>query len=117
MARIGELLASMRKACLLSQAAAAAHIGISETALRRIEDGVRDPSYSTIQKLVTKYGIDPRLLFPRENDPNVTEQFGAALRALCLPPKSTVRILTVVRDALGEQALADAAKGANFPWV
>lgn len=57
-------LISERKKKNLTQKQAASMIGISEVFLRKLESGKKNPSLSTISKLVILYDSEDKELFP-----------------------------------------------------
>ena len=55
-----EALREFRKQALLTQEELAQKCGIGVTAISRIENGHNVPRFSTIRKLASALGIDPR---------------------------------------------------------
>lgn len=63
---IGKNLKQIRELLGLSQIELAQKLQMTPSAISQIEHNKRNPSYSTIRKIIKKLNLNPTALFPKE---------------------------------------------------
>jgi len=61
---VGKTIRELRNTLGLSQEEFALRLGTTQEMIAKLEGDLHKPSYKTLQKIITVFGVDPKILFP-----------------------------------------------------